>query len=689
MALCHRSEIRVYDRTGAGSYSVLPATGIKWSWQLGGGGFLSLQAESRAEPLASAPTLLDDCVIKVALPLAEPGTTLTEVAAFANRGRAGTLWDGAGTQTREIRGAGSLFTVWSQDAVLHPEGNAIAQMSLPERYFGWMSTIYDPADDAGQWGTPTANAGQQDSTTGDRAGNPDGWPAELGDAYWITRGTLANGTRHLFIADCVVPSACYLTVYFSADESCAVYFGGSLVMQPSSSETGYTEMSTWSAYVQAGTYRVGIDKTSVVSRGGDGRDPVLLAVATNDDTGAVDDILLMTNTTDWQIHTLDPVFGEPPSLTPGAIVIELAAQAAARGVETWDGLTLDFDATVDSAGIPWPIREERAWRIGYDRHLDMLEGLGDQQFAPEIGPDLALRAWSARGTDRSATVTLATLDEVDRVGESGTGVAATYLPVETQDGWVIVENPTAAAAHGRRESALSLGNAPSIAQGKRLGQKVLDDRLSKPETERAVEFYARTGSVPFVDFFLGDTVSLAVGASTTKGVVLDMAAEQDHTEAIVRWTAKVTGDAITGETISGRFSTSEPAQALADGGVGSFTGGGAVSGVFTTTTASATASGGVGTLYTPSAAGIFLALGTADASASGATGFLKGDSVLFSTIAGTAVASGGSGSLAVGGGAEDAILAHDWSDWVKADASASQGDMADSASALIAAEVWQ
>lgn len=640
MAICHRSEIRVYDKTGSGSYSVIPATRVKWSWKLGGEGFISFAADPRVSPLLGNPRLLDDCVIKVALPLSEPGTSLTEVAAFASRGRTGLIWGNAGHQYREVQQAPSLFTVWSQDAILHPEGNSIEQMSLPERYFGWMSTIYNPADDAGQWGTPSANAGQQDSTTGDRAGNPDGWPTELGNAYWITRGETANGTRHIFIADCVVPTTSYITLYFSADESCSVYFGGSLVLQTSESETGYQKIYRWSAYVAAGTYRVGIDKTSVVSRGGDGRDPVLLAIATNTDNGSVADILLVTNTTDWQIHTLHPVSGEPPSLTPGAIVVELARQAAARGVATWTGLTLDFDASLDSADVPWPIREERAWRIGYDRHLDMLEGLGDQSFVPEIGPDLVLRAWSARGTDRSATVTLATLDEISEISEFGTGVAATYLPTETQDGWVVVENTTAAATYGRRESALSLGNAPSIAQGKRLGQRVLDDRLSKPETERTIKFYARSGSVPFIDFFLGDTVSITAGSSTTKGVVLDLAAEQQSAESIVSWTAKVTGDGIGGETVSGRFNTI-PAQAVAGGGVGSFTLTGGSSGSFIATgVGTATASGSVGR-FGDGSGGMLTIVGTA--TASGGVGEFRNGR--FTTVAGEATASGGTGSL--------------------------------------------
>ncbi|NTV04658.1 hypothetical protein HGA89_07120, partial [bacterium] len=50
---------------------------------------------------------------------------------------------------------------------------------------------------------PSAATGQQDATSGDRLGNPDGWPAALGDAYWITRpsgGDVAE-SRHLFIAE--------------------------------------------------------------------------------------------------------------------------------------------------------------------------------------------------------------------------------------------------------------------------------------------------------------------------------------------------------------------------------------------------------------------------------------------------------------------------------------------------------
>lgn len=662
MAVCHRSELRVYDHLGGGTPVTLPASDVKWSWVLGGGGYLSFTVDDRVEPLLSTPRLLDDCVVKVAVPLTEPGTSLTEVAAYAVRGRSGTLWGPNGGSSRRISGAPTLWTAWAQDAILHPESNEIAQMSLPERYFGWMSTIYSASQDAGLWATPGDQAGKQKSpSTKSREGNPDGWPTDLEDAYWITKpdGPM-RGWRHLFIADCVVPSDCYLTVYFSGDESAAVYFGSSLVIQTSSSETGYESLSYWSAFVEAGTYRVAIDKTSIGSRGGDGIDPALLAVATNNNDGSVADVLLVTNAADWLCYTTDPDGGEVPSLTPGQIVEELHSQAVQRGVSTWSALTLGFDGDMDSDGVAWPNREERNWRIGYDRYLDMVEGLGDLGFAPEVTPALVLEAWADRGTDRSATVTLATLDEIATADEQGVGITATYLPVETQDGWTIVTSAAAEAAVGRREAALSLGNAPSTAQGKRLGQKVLDERMATAETERTINFYARTGSVPFQDFGLGDTVSITVGASTTKGVILDLAAAQSSVEGILRWTAKVSGDGISGEVRAGRFVGGQPAMAYAEGAAGSLTGdpsSGAA--IFGTLVGTAAASGEVGSLVGVIAGGAAI-FGTrvGTASATGAEGSFTG-AAAFATAVGTATAEGASTTLAVYPGYDSSTVAYD------------------------------
>lgn len=544
MAVCHKLELHAYDRSGSGtSTGTLPAVNVAFSVGLGGSGFLSCEVDARAEPVASDDDMLDDCVVKVAIPLAEPGTSVTEVLAYAPRARNRIVHDGAGRKVARIQSAPTLWTAWAQDAILHTEANSIPQMAGEQRYFGYQSSIYDYASEASfTWSTPSATVGKQNATTGDRAGNPDGWPSALGDAYWITRpsGGDPAETRHLFVADCVVPTDCYLTVYFSADESSAVYFAGELVIQTSSSETGYQNIDTWSAWVTAGTYRVAVDKTSVVSRGGDGFDPILLAVASNTDNGSVDDILLVTNNSDWECHTMDPVDGEAPSLTPGQIMLELHSQADARGVDTWSAVTPTFTATTDSDSTAWGLREERTWRIGYDRYLDMVEGLGDLGVDVEITPDLDLNAYYERGADVSASVVIEALVDADTIVEDGVGVGATWLAVETQDGWVPngLVNATGLATYGRREAALSLGNAPSVAQGVRLGQRVLDERLAVPTSEWSVDFYATTGVVPFVDFNLGDTVGVKIGATTTDRVVLEIGGQAASVNSIIRWTIK-------------------------------------------------------------------------------------------------------------------------------------------------------
>lgn len=538
MAIAHRSEVRIYDRTGTGSYTALPVSGLSFSTALGGSGFCSFEIDARYAAIASSPTMLDDCVIKVAVPL--DGTdTPTEIAAYANRSRNGVLWDGSGRQVRQVRSAPSLWTAWSQDAILHAEGNTIPQLAAEQRWFGPMSSIYDPANDAADWLTPE-EVFTQATSTGDRAGNPDGWPTALADAMWIKKPTAATGLRRLYMTGVTVPTAGYITVYFSADEASAVYFAGSLILQSAGVEFGYQTVDTWTAYVEAGTYRLCVDNTSVRSGAdGDGVDPILCAVATVDSTGAVVDVLKWTDAT-WDVWVGHPVTGEPPSLTPGEIMLQLHTEAAARGVDTWEAITPTFTASADSASTAWGLREERTWRVGFDRHLDMVEALGDLGVDIEVTPGLDWNAYYERGTDLSATVVVEALVDVAAVTESGSPVEGTVLYIETQDGWAAALESNV-ATYGRRESALSLGNSPSIAQGTRLGTKVLEETLSRPQSEWTVDCYAKAGAVPLEDFGLGDTIGVRINGVTTPRVVLEIGGSAPSTSAIVRWAIK-TGD---------------------------------------------------------------------------------------------------------------------------------------------------
>jgi len=82
-----------------------------------------------------------------------------------------------------------------------------------------------------------------------------------------------------------------------------------------------------------------------------------------------------------------------------------------------------------------------------------------------------------------------------------------------------------------------------VAQGKRHGQRVLDERLSRPTSEWTVDFYATATTTPFIDFNLGDTVAVKIGATTVDRVVLEIGGQAESTAAIIRWSIK-TGEVI-------------------------------------------------------------------------------------------------------------------------------------------------
>lgn len=549
MGIAHYSELRIYSRPVPADLSpnllaTLPASNVSFSVEVDGGGFLSASFSSLLDEIVATPGLLDDCLIKLAIPL-EDGEDPVEVELYVPRSPDGVLLSGKRSPTREVVAAPTATIAWLQDAVLHPESNSIGRRSAEDRWFGYMSTRYEPSDYGDDWDTPGYNVAQN-ATTGRKAGQPSEpkpWPDWAGGARWITRGATTNGLRHLFIADLVIADdTTPIRLICSSDESISVYLASELVAQTQSDETGYTSYQQFDTVLDSGTYRVAIDKTSIVSLGGDGVDPVLLAIAEIDDAGeAVGSPLLTTNATDWQVFTLDPEDGEAPSLSPGAIAAELFEQAQARNVTTFDAMTIDFDDFTDSNDDAWEHREERVWRVAFDSYADMLEGLGDLPFVPRITPGYVFQAFVSRGADVSGSVTIEALVGLAEAEEQGAPISGNYMPVLTQDGWVLTAASSSQTTYGRREIGLSLGNAPSVAQGKRLGSAQLE-LISVPTSEWSIEFYAVEGCVPFLDFNVGDVVTVSIGGVGTERQVLALAGTQGHTSELIRWSARL-GDA--------------------------------------------------------------------------------------------------------------------------------------------------
>lgn len=522
---CRFAELRLYDQTGTTPLGVLPVSGLKWSDEVGGGGSVSFSA--RVDSLPS-PDALDDCVVKVAVPLVD-GAAPTEIAQpFAVRGNDRVL---TGTPVVEARGE-SAFRVWASDAVVRPEfaGDKMPRSAGEQRGLSWVSSAYDPATDASEsWSLLSV------SSRTERPTEP-AWPTGTG-ADWITATTAANGDRKLFRSWLTVASDnTLIRAYFSSDETATLWVGGEELIQTDDTETGRKYTRTADRVFMAGTYAVAIDTATHVTKGGDGVDPVILAIAELDDDGDPSSWLLVTGASGW-VATRRQITGpgsDPPGPTPGALVEMLAGEAAARGVSTWSGLTLDFDGDTDSDGVAWSTTEERIARYGFDSYLSLFDGLGDVACDMRVTPAGVLQARVFEGEDRSADVVLRVGAGARELRESLSPVVGTVVDAYTVDGWLTVKADPLAV--GRRELALSLGSAPTLSQGERVASRALAE-LSDTRRDGVVSFVAHPGAVPYLDFWPGDTVSVDDGSgSVFTRRVLSLAGEGSSP---VSWVAEL------------------------------------------------------------------------------------------------------------------------------------------------------
>lgn len=499
MSVCGFARVHVYDPTGVTKLAAVGVRSLSFSDQLGGKGSCTFEVPATDPAMVATPTLLDDCVVKVAVPLTE-GAVPTEVAAYANRVPvAAILADDAGDLVYRVTAA-SLLEVWGRDAVILPEYAAAGNMPRAagrERGIGWMSSAYDPAGDPSIWNKiyePTRAA---------RPTEP-AWPVGT-SAVWVSC-TAGGGDRKLFVADLTIAADnTAVRFYWSSDEGATLWVGGEAVGSTDDVETGRKYTRTVDMVLAAGDYRVGIDTSTHVSIGGDGVDPVILACCSIDDDGDPVSWLLETNDVDWVATRLEIEDGTPPGPTPGAILLALVDEAQGIDVATWDALTVDFDAADDSDAVAWTTHPEMVLTYAADTYADVIDRLGDAGLDCRIGPDLVLQARAFQGADKTAASPPVALRGIRSITSQAEPMVGTAVHVLTLDGWTTVTDSTQYAAVGRRATYLELGTAPSIQQGRRLTANAMPD-LAYPLQTWTVTFAAEPGCVPFDDWTVGDTI---------------------------------------------------------------------------------------------------------------------------------------------------------------------------------------
>lgn len=248
----------------------------------------------------------------------------------------------------------------------------------------------------------------------------------------------------------------------------------------------------------------------------------LMSAATLDASAVPTNVIVRTNTTDWEVSAVEPEW------RPALILETLVDEAQARGVYRMNALgTSTFSASLDSEGDPWTSATSTNIRVGstlLDVHNALIEQ--DVDFRVDAGT-LELGAYDALGEDKSATVYLHAGNSFVSLGTSVERKVKTVAVIRTPSGWA-----TSAVSGERRETYLETGGATSSDAARDLAEKILSRSGVTLESANAVTIVAQPGSTPYVDFSIGDVISIPKpdgSAGWERARVLSLSGKYDGT----------------------------------------------------------------------------------------------------------------------------------------------------------------
>jgi hypothetical protein len=241
-----------------------------------------------------------------------------------------------------------------------------------------------------------------------------------------------------------------------------------------------------------------------------------------DDNGKEGAVVVRTNT-NWQASSTEPYW------RPAMILTELIEEAATRGVYRLSGITFGYNITAPTSGA-WTTEADLTLKVG-STLLTVLDDMVDLGHDFYLHPTtLELDAWETRGTDRSATVLLDTGHNLARFTSTVERPIKTVAVVRTKDGWLRAADNTLRDANGWRETFLEYGNTASEDAARRNAQRVLRRTGKTQVVASGVEVAVVTGAVPYVNFDVGDLVSIANPAGSglpAKARILSIALKEE------------------------------------------------------------------------------------------------------------------------------------------------------------------
>jgi hypothetical protein len=217
------------------------------------------------------------------------------------------------------------------------------------------------------------------------------------------------------------------------------------------------------------------------------------------------------------------------SVTKASILITLITEAKARGGLA--NLTYDFSASVDTASVSWTDSEHYKLPVGTSL-LDVARQFaktGGFDFEINLsGANFVLSAYAAgSGTDKAETIFMRTGTNCEEVSsdERGDGIN-NALRVKYKSGYLTVSDSTSITNRRRREKLLSLEHAQTSSSATTYASAKIA-QTKDPKNSIAVRVYDGVSPRLFVDYDMGDYITLDVLGTETRYRVLGIQADFD------------------------------------------------------------------------------------------------------------------------------------------------------------------
>ena len=220
------------------------------------------------------------------------------------------------------------------------------------------------------------------------------------------------------------------------------------------------------------------------------------------------------------------------AMTKADILITLITEAQARG--TLSELTYDFTDTDDSDSTAWTDSETMQFSVGKS-YLDVVREMAelgiDFNITVEIDGTFNLSAYStAYGTDKSETIYFRRGSNCVEVSNSEMGAEiANALLIKYDGGYSYTSDSTSITNRGRREAIVDAIDAFNSDHALTYGSARLT-YLKNPKTEQDVKVYDGIGTRVFIDYDLGDYITLDLSGVETSNRVRSLQLSWDMTE---------------------------------------------------------------------------------------------------------------------------------------------------------------